>query len=224
MITINPRPSPRISPELLERLRVIPPAEAGHLLDFGFMDPALRPVGRKGFLVCGPAVTVRVMAVDSSIVHRAIELAQPGDVLVIDRNGDRKHAAWGEMTSLVAQQRGLAATVVDGPATDVVEIEELGYVVFSRGVSAITTRGMGISGEINVTVQCGGVPVAPGDLILADDNGVLVLPPALVPEIIDACEARVQRQIMLREALRAGQSLAELSGANEKIARAMGQV
>jgi regulator of RNase E activity RraA len=126
------------------------------------------------------------------------------------------------MTSLFAQQRGRAATVVDGPATDVVEIEDLGYVVFARGVSPITTRGMGISGEINGTVQCGGVPVAPGDLILADDNGVLVLPPERVPQIIDACEARVCRQIMLREALQAGQSLAELSGANEKIARAMG--
>jgi regulator of RNase E activity RraA len=218
VITIRERPSAAVAPELLERLRAIPPAEAGHLLDFGFMDPALRPIGRKGFLVCGPAVTVRAMAVDSAVVHKAIELAQPGDVLVIDRNGERKHACWGEMTSIFAQERGVAATIIDGPATDIVEIEEMGYLVFSRGVSPITTRGLALSGEINTPIQCGGVPVSPGDIVLADDNGVLILPPDLIPRIIDACEARVQRQLVMRERLRAGVSLADLSGANEKLA------
>ena len=104
------------------------------------------------------------MAIDSTVVHRAIDLAEPGDILVIDRTGDTKHACWGEMTSLAAKVRGLAATIVDGPATDVVEIEEMEYLVFSRGVSPITTRSLAQFGEINTVVQCGGVPVSPATL------------------------------------------------------------
>lgn len=84
----------------------------GDLLDFSFMAPALRPTGRQGFLVCGPAVTVRSMAADSSIVNRVIELAQPGDVLVIDRNRDDKHANWGEREAEAGAGRDVASGAV----------------------------------------------------------------------------------------------------------------
>ncbi|MBA3517567.1 MAG: RraA family protein, partial [Rhizobiales bacterium] len=182
MIVVNDRVPTTLPSELLDRLRQIPPATIGHLLAFGFMDTALRPMGCRHFTLCGPAVTVRTMAIDSTVVHYAIDLAQPGDVLVIDRTGDTKHACWGEMTSLAAKVRGLAATIVDGPATDVVEIEAMEYLVFSRGISPITTRSLAQFGEINTVVQCGGVAVSPGDIILADDNGILVLPPEQVPD------------------------------------------
>lgn len=218
MIVINERVEPHVPAGLLARLREIPPATIGHVLHFGFMDPALRPTGRRGFIVCGPAFTVRAMAIDSSVVHKAIDMAQPGDVLVIDRNGDEKHACWGEMTSLAAHVKGLAATVVDGPLTDVVEIEELGYLVFSRGVSAITTRGLAQTGEINTAVQCGGVSVAPGDIILADDNGVLVLKPDQIAMLVERCEPLAQAEPEKRRRLRSGEPLAEMSGANRKIA------
>lgn len=217
MITINERPAATISQELLERLRAVPPATPGHLFDFGFMDPDLRPIGRRGFIVCGPALTVRCPATDSAAVHKAIELAQSGDVIVIDRNGDRKYACWGEMTSIFAQERGVLATIVDGPATDIVEIDEMRYLVFSRGVSPITTRAPAQAGEINGVIQCGGVPISPGDIILADDNGVLVLPPDRIADIIESCEARVRREEFLRRELRAGASLADLSSVNSRI-------
>ena len=217
VITINERPDVAISDTLLDRLRRVPPATPGHLFDFGFMDPALRPIGRRSFIICGPALTVRCPATDSAAVHKAIELARPGDVIVIDRNGDRKYACWGEMTSIFAQEQGVVATIVDGPSTDIVEIDEMGYLVFSRGVSPITTRSIAPAGEINGLIQCGGVPVAPGDIVLADDNGVLVLPPDRIAEIIDSCEARVRREDVLRRELRAGRSLADLSGVNERL-------
>lgn len=217
MITINPRVACSVPASLLERLGRIPPATIGHLSDFGFMDGGLRPIGRRGFAMCGPAVTVRTMSIDSSVVHAAISIAQEGDVLVIDRNGDGKHAAWGEMTSLAAHLRGLAGTLIDGPATDIVEIEELGYLVFSRGISPITTRGLALSGEINTSVVCGGVTVNPGDIILADDNGVLVLPPEMVAEVVERCEPRVEREAMIRRRLHAGEQLADITGAHEKL-------
>lgn len=221
MIVVNDRVPTTLPSELLDRLRQIPPATIGHVLAFGFMDTALRPIGRRHFTLCGPAVTVRTMAIDSTVVHYAIDLAQLGDVLVIDRTGDTKHACWGEMTSLAAKVGGLAATIVDGPATDVVEIEAMEYLVFSRGISPITTRSLAQFGEINTVVQCGGVAVSPGDIILADDNGILVLPPEQILELVEQCEPRAQREPSTRQRLAAGESLSELSGAKRKIAAAL---
>lgn len=220
-LVINPRTETTVAPELIEQLRGIPPATVGHMQDFGFMDNGLRPIGRRGFTVCGPALTLKVMAIDSAIVHHAIGMAQPGDVLVIDRNGDNKHACWGEMTSLAAKVRGVAATIIDGPATDVVEIDEMEFLVFSRGISPITTRSLALSGEINTVIQCAGVCVAPGDIILADDNGVLVLPPGMVPDVIERCLPRFQREAVTRRRILAGEALGDISGANQRVAEAM---
>lgn len=220
-IVVNERIPTTVPADLLDRLRKIPPATVGHMRDFGFMESALRPIGRKGFSVCGPVVTVKVMAIDNVVVHNAIDMAQPGDIIVIDRNGDDKHACWGEMTSLAAKMRGLAGTIVDGPATDIIEIEEMEYLVFCRGVSPITTRALAISGEINTVVQCGGVSVAPGDIILADDNGVLVIPPDQVAEVVERCEPRAQREPETRRRLLAGELLSERSGARQKLKDAL---
>ena len=220
-IVVNQRSQSVVPDDLLDRLRGIPPATVGHMWDFGFMQPELRPVGRRSFIVCGPALTVKVMAIDSVVVHNAIDMAEPGDIIVIDRNGDNKHAAWGEMTSLAAKVRGVAATIIDGPATDVVEIEDMGYLVFSRGISPITTKSPGMSGEINTTIQCGGVSVSPGDIILADDNGVLVIPPDQVAEVVERCEPRAQREVEMRRRLLAGEKITDLFGAGKKLADAL---
>jgi regulator of RNase E activity RraA len=217
-VTINPRPETKISAEQILQLQRIPPATIGHMLDFGFMANDLRPIGRqRGFSLCGPAITVKTSALDSAVVHHAIDVAEPGDVLVIDRNGDTKHACWGELTSLAASLRGLAATIIDGPATDVPEIWEMEYLTFCRGVAPITSRSSGTSGEINTTVHCGGVAVSPGDIILADDNGILVIPPGQVSEIIARCGPRVEREAETRRRLLAGEKLGEISGASARL-------
>jgi regulator of RNase E activity RraA len=116
---------------------------------------------------------------------------------------------------------GATATIVDGPATDIVEIEEMGYLVFSRGISPITTRSLAMDGEINTVIQCGGVSVAPGDIILADDNGILVLQPDQVAELVAHCEPIAQREPETRRRLRAGESLADMTNAHKKIADAL---
>lgn len=217
-IVVNERVETAVPRGLLERLQAIPPATVGHMWHFGFMESSLRPIGRRNFVVCGPALTVKTMAIDNGVVHAAIDMAQPGDIIVIDRNGDNKHAPWGEMTSLGAKLRGVAATIVDGPATDIVEIEEMEYLVFCRGISPITTRSTGATGEINTTIQCGGVSVSPGDIILADDNGVLVIPPAEVADVVERCEPRVQREAEIRRRLHAGERLSDITGAAQRVA------
>jgi regulator of RNase E activity RraA len=137
MFIINPRVS-TLSSELIDRYRAIQPATVGHLVEFGFCDVSLRPVW-KTFKLVGPAVTVRTSALDSAIVHVAIDVAEPGDVIVIDRNGDqstllgRNDVAWAKL-------KGIAGAIVDGCATDIAEIEEMKFPVYSRHISAITTK------------------------------------------------------------------------------------
>jgi regulator of RNase E activity RraA len=160
---------------------------------------------------------VRTSALDSAIVHVAIDAAQAGDVIVIDRNGDLKHACWGEMTSLAAKVKGVAGVIVDGCVSDVAEIEEMQFPVYCRSASPITTKGLGLEGEINIPVQVGGVVVNPGDLIVADVNGVLVIPQVQAAQLIESSEAREKREIWVRDELKKGRPLADISGAAEKI-------
>jgi regulator of RNase E activity RraA len=215
MIVIKDRMD-TVSRELIDRYEAIEPATVGHMLEFGFCDPDIQPLWRPCNVV-GPAFTVRTSALDSAIVHLAIDMAEEGDVLVIDRNGDDKHACWGGMTSLAAKMRGLAGAVVDGRATDIGEIEELGFPVYARGLTPITTKGLALDGEINVPVQIGGVPVNPGDLVVADSSGVLFLPPGVARAIVDDAEARQERGARIERQLAEGARISELSGARDKL-------
>ena len=104
---------------------------------------------------------------------------------MIDRCGDKTHAAVGEMVALCANTRKVSAIVIDGPMTDFEEIEEIGIPVFARGVSALTTKFIHDCGEINYDVSCGGVVVHPGDMIMADRNGILVLRDFEAEELLD---------------------------------------
>lgn len=138
-------------------------------------------------------------------------------MIVIDRLGDRRYACWGGGVCLAAHVKGIAGAIVDGVLTDRVEIEDLNFPVFGRGLSPVTTRGGGLTGDLNVPVQCGGVMVNPGDIILADDDGILVLPPGRVAEIVAQFMPRVEREPLGHARLRNGESLAEMSGAKAKI-------
>ena len=218
MITIQPRVMAPVSGELLGRLAKIVPATLGHLQTFGFVDSAIRPLSGSAVLrILGRAVTVRSYGTDGAVVHAAIDLCMPGDVLVIDRGGDTRCACWGEMTSLAAKVKGIAATIIDGAATDVAEILAMGYPVYARAISAFTSVAKAEQGDINVTIACGGVPVRPGDVILADENGIVVVAPDAIPAILEVAEPRQQREAWLRGELLAGRPLSELSGAAAKL-------
>ncbi len=219
MIILNERKNV-LSPELVARYRKIEPATIGHLLEFGFVDPQIYPLFPPGVVV-GPAFTVRTAPQDSTIVHLAIDQAQKGDVLMIDRSGDRTHAPWGGMTALAAGLNGLAAVVIDGVATDLSEMQEAGTPVFCRGLSALTTKGLARDGEINTPVAIGGVAVCPGDLILADANGILVLSPQLAEKLIDEAEERQAKSADLPSQLKSGARISEVRGGAAKIYAAL---
>ncbi|EYR84439.1 MULTISPECIES: RraA family protein [unclassified Shinella] len=177
-------PAPQLDAGLLARFARVEAATVGHYLHDRFMRNDLRPL-IDGVRIAGTAQTVSIPGPDSTLLYHAMDRVRPGDILVIDRAGDERHAAWGGFMAAVAKERGLAAVIVDGMITDPAAIIEAGVPTWARGVSPITTKLLNLGGGYNIPVSCGGVTVNPGDAILADDCGILVLPPAEVAGISD---------------------------------------
>jgi 4-hydroxy-4-methyl-2-oxoglutarate aldolase len=209
--------APSLAPALLERYRRITPAAMGHHVEGGILDPAIKPV-QSGIAVVGPAVTVQCLGRDSAVCHKVVDLLRPGDILVIDRGGDRRYACWGEMMTLAAQLRGVAAVIVDGLATDVQFIRDCPMPVFCRGITPLTTQLLGHDGSINLPIQCGGVVIAPGDLICADDNGIAALGAGEAARLVELFEREEAGDAEFRDDLLAGKLPSELSGIDALIA------
>jgi RraA family protein len=123
----------------------------------------------------GPACTVKVYPGDNLMVHKALDIAKPGDVVVVDAGGSIMNAVLGDTISMKAKHRGIAGFVIDGYVRDLDAIRELNYPVYARGETLIGPLHRG-PGEINYPVCCGGVVVSPGDIIVADTGGVVVIP------------------------------------------------
>lgn len=207
----------KLTPELIERFKKVEPATIGHHLHYGFMDPTVKSM-LNDVQVVGRAFTVRTSVNDSTMVHKAVSLAEEGDVLVIDRTGDVKHACVGEMVAYAANVRKVAGIIIDGPCTDIQAIREIGIPVFATGLSAITTKLYGQSGEINTIIQCGGVTVRPGDLIVADDNGVLVMGQEVdYEEVLVKTEESEAREPHTKKRLDAGELLADITKASSLV-------
>lgn len=208
-------PAP-IDPARLERLRQVETATVGHFRHDGFMDPELRAVLPER-RVAGTAVTVRIPGPDSALLHHALGLLRPGDFLVVDRCGDRRHACWGGVVTFTAAHMGAAGAVVDGYATDFEEVRRRGFPLWCRGASPVTTKILGLGGALNLPVACGGVTVKAGDAILADESGILVLDPAEIDAVVEEALSRQAREPALLRRIEAGEKLGAISGASAKV-------
>jgi 4-hydroxy-4-methyl-2-oxoglutarate aldolase len=215
MFTLKPLP-PGLDSKLIEKLTRAEPATIGHFRNWGFMDPMIRAM-QPDVRIAGPAVTVRAPGVDGTIVGYALGQVRPGDVLVIDRCGDHRHAAFGGLVAYACKVAGLAGIIIDGVATDIGEVRKYKVPLWCRGLSAVTTKRIGLAGEFCVPVSCGGVNVNPGDVIIADECGVVVLDRA-------EAEAAAERAISMQDAeaasrarLDAGEKLPDISGATKTL-------
>jgi len=182
---IAPR-QPHASAALLEHYRGIAPSTLGHFGDEGYLR-GIRPLF-DGLRMLGNVVTIKIFAPDGAILRDALLLSEPGDVLVIQCVGDQECACWGELRTLAGLIKGLAGVVVEGAVTDVAALREHRLPVFSRGISAYTTRGIGQQGEVNQPIEVAGVRVNPGDIAIGDDDGVFILDgqraEALLPQLL----------------------------------------
>lgn len=187
-----------LTEELIQRFLKVDPATIGHYIGGGFMRPEMKPLNRRSKMV-GPAYTIRMQGKDSACLYYAVKHAPKGSVLVIDRCGDDTYACVGEMVALLSKCSGFAGIVIDGPATDSLAIEELGFPVFCTGISAVTTNVIGISGEVDVQISCSGAVVHPGDIVFGDADGVIVLPPDGFECALAKAEESVANEVGLRK-------------------------
>jgi 4-hydroxy-4-methyl-2-oxoglutarate aldolase len=161
--------------EIIEELKGYEVAWLSDAMELNLMDSAIRAVHPNIPRVVGPAVTVQVPPGDFLMIPEAMSKARPGDVLVIDAGGETKRSVWGEYFSTWAQGIGLAGLILDGATRDVSDIAALGFPVFARATTPRKPTMQG-PGEVNVPVSCGGVCVIPGDIVVADTEGVISVP------------------------------------------------
>ncbi|MDP3520021.1 MAG: RraA family protein [Hydrogenophaga sp.] len=172
----------------------------------------MRPIKEGQARVAGPAVTAFCWPGDNLMMHRALYLAQPGDVLVVVCQAELSGAQWGDLATRYAQQKGLAGVVVQGCVRDVDQVRALGFPVWSTHIWPIHPDKSG-HGFVNAPVVCEGVEVRPGDLIVADGDAVICVPRDEAATIIDAAHAKMRREDEAAEKVRAGGAVWDLSGA-----------
>ncbi|WP_108660754.1 RraA family protein [Acuticoccus kandeliae] len=212
--TMRDMPAP-LAPHLVEKALKVETATIGHRRFMGFVDPEIQAV--HGYRIAGTAVTLALPGQDSTLLHHIIQYLRPGDVLVIDRLGDRRHACLGGAVACALKTRGTAGVLIDGPCTDVPEIVQYDLPVWCRGPSPITTRLYDVGGAFNVDIQCGGAVVHPGDLVICDFSGALVLPADEAEAEVDWALGKQRLEPASHLALKAGAYLGIDTGATEKV-------
>jgi regulator of RNase E activity RraA len=149
---------------------------------FNFMDPGIQ--SRSGLPLCGLAVTVNVRPGDNLMVHKALQIAEEGDIVVVATGGNTTSAVFGELMCSTAMAQRLGGIVVDGAIRDADGITALGFPAYSRYLCPGSCDKDG-PGEINVAISCGGTVVSPGDIIVGDRDGIAVVPRAYAGEVIE---------------------------------------
>jgi len=166
--------------------------------------------------IAGPAVTVQCIVGDNLIIHKAIYIAQPGDVLTVDVRGHKDTSVWGNIMTKACMFRGIEAVVIDGSIRDIRENKEDRYPIFCRGVAPAGSHKR-CAGNINIPIQCGGVCVNPGDIIVGDDDGVVVVPQKSAEMVLRKAKEKVEEEKRWLNGIRQGKSTLEVIGLDKKI-------
>ncbi len=190
------------------------------------LSDALDKVGIKGAVIgirpmfdcpkiVGRAVTIKITAagMTKSKYHigvRAIDAASPGDVIIIDNRGDINNNCWGEILSMAAKMKGVSGVVVDGAVRDVDACREFGFPIYAKGVVPLTARGRVMEESFNEMIRIGDIQVRPGDIVMADINGVVIIPEEKIDEVLETAEDILKKEEAMIEELRKGVSILEV--------------
>ena len=206
---------PRIDPALIDRAKQINVADLhealGPILGRQYlMQPQMRALFQSA-RICGPAITSYNFPGDNLMLHAAFRVAQAGDVLVLTNGGNREGAMWGEMATYYSRIRQLNGAIIDGSARDSLQVCEAGFPVFASHV-AVSYPGKRGPGAVNVPVVVAGVAVNPGDLIVGDADGVIVIPPQHIETAIVNAEARMAKEAAIKQRLDEGLTMYDAMG------------
>lgn len=180
----------------------------------GNLPSAIKPINAT-MKICGPAYTVKTMPRDNILLHRAYAYAKPGDVIVASCSGFYEAGYWGDLMSLGAKTKGIAGLVIDGCIRDADDIEAMGFTVFSRGLCILGTSNHG-DGTLNEPIIIGDILINPGDIIVGDRDGVVVVPQNRIEEAIEKSKAREAKEENVRQQLREGKTSLEIYGWDKK--------
>ena len=182
--------------------------------NIGFLPSGIKPISPK-MKVCGPAYTIKTMPRDNVLLHRAYAYAQAGDVLIANCSGFYEAGYWGDLMSLGAKTKGINGLVIDACVRDADDIEVMGFPVFSRGLCIRGTSNHG-DGTLNEPIIIGDVLINPGDIIVGDRDGVVIIPFNKIEETIEKAMVREAKEERTREELRKGKVSIDVYGWREK--------
>ena len=182
----------------------------------GLLAARIDPVW-PGARIAGSAVTVTVPVGDNWMIHVAVEQCQEGDVMIVAPEGPSEHGYLGELIATSMQARGVRGFVIDGGVRDIAELREMQFPVWSAAISALGTVKEEL-GTVNLPIDCAGQRVEPGDIVVADDDGVVVVPREQAPGVLQACREREQKEAASRERFAAGELSLDVMGLRETLA------
>ena len=182
----------------------------------GLLDPRLRPI-HPGSRIAGTVVTVSVPPGDNWMIHVAVEQCRRGDVLVVAPTSHSQAGYIGELIATALRAHGALGVVIDAGCRDVAELTRMGFPVWSACVSAYGTVKETL-GDVNLPVVCAGQLVTPGDVVVADDDGVVVVPRAGAADVLEACQQREEKEALSRKRYEDGELSLDVSAMREKLA------
>jgi len=194
----------RPSPELVKGFLDFPTPDISDLLNRLYaVDSEIRLLTAPTHRICAPVCTVKTFPGDNLMVHKSLDVLEPGDVVIIDAGGSHSNAVLGDLICTKAKHRGCAGFVVDGLVRDLPTICEIDLPVFARGTTPIGPLHRG-PGEINYPICCGGVVVNPGDIVVGDAMGVVIVPQGIAAELLQRLNAHAEANVAYYESVKRG--------------------